>query len=333
MPADPVRIRLAEQRDGDAIAEILSAVIATGESFAAEPGTAAEAALADWTAPPAAVFVAEAEGRVVGTYLIDPNQEGLGSHVAHGSFAVSPDARGLGVGRAMGEHAIAEARERGYRAMQFNLVVATNEGAVALWRSLGLRDRRPAAGRVSSSAGALRGRSRDVPRTLSPRPAMPDPGWELASRRPSGPVLSMPRPGCAAKHPQPPSACIGGGPRLPRSVPARLAAPRARGGGGLAFRLLPDRRRAGRRQDPPRPDPRPRSCCAEGEIDRVAIVCPTAPLTQQWAIARRRARPQPRSPTRRTCGRPGTSRASRSPMRASPPPRPHTRGNAPSGRS
>jgi ribosomal protein S18 acetylase RimI-like enzyme len=73
----------------------------------------------------------------VGTYILRPNRPGLGSHVSNASFMVCPSARGLGVGRAMGEHCLEEARRLGYRAMQFNFVVSTNEAAVKLWQRLG----------------------------------------------------------------------------------------------------------------------------------------------------------------------------------------------------
>jgi ribosomal protein S18 acetylase RimI-like enzyme len=68
-----------------------------------------------------------------------PNQVGLGSHVANAGFMVSPAARGAGVGRAMGEHCLGEARRLGYRAMQFNFVVSTNQTAIRLWEQLGFR--------------------------------------------------------------------------------------------------------------------------------------------------------------------------------------------------
>ena len=50
---------------------------------------------------------------------------------------VAPEARGQGIGRAMGEHCLSEARRLGFRAMQFNFVVSTNESAVRLWQQLG----------------------------------------------------------------------------------------------------------------------------------------------------------------------------------------------------
>jgi ribosomal protein S18 acetylase RimI-like enzyme len=91
------------------------------------------------------VFVAElpadaasaAAPRVVGTYYLQPNQKGGGAHVANCGYATLAQARGRGIAGAMCLHSLDVARQRGYRAMQFNFVVATNEGAVALWKSLG----------------------------------------------------------------------------------------------------------------------------------------------------------------------------------------------------
>ena len=74
---------------------------------------------------------------MTGTAKMNPNHMGPAAHVASASFMVAPDRYGQGIGRALGEHALAWAREEGYRAMQFNAVVETNTRAVALWRSLG----------------------------------------------------------------------------------------------------------------------------------------------------------------------------------------------------
>jgi ribosomal protein S18 acetylase RimI-like enzyme len=50
---------------------------------------------------------------------------------------VKTGSEGQGVGQAMCEHSLAEARRLGFTAMQFNMVVSTNEGAVALWQKMG----------------------------------------------------------------------------------------------------------------------------------------------------------------------------------------------------
>ena len=81
--------------------------------------------------------MAEQDGKIIGSYILRKNRPGLGDHVANAGFMVDPSARGLGVGRAMGEHCLNEARRLGFRAMQFNFVVSTNESAVHLWKELG----------------------------------------------------------------------------------------------------------------------------------------------------------------------------------------------------
>jgi ribosomal protein S18 acetylase RimI-like enzyme len=83
------------------------------------------------------IFVASLDGRIAGTYILKPNQPGLGSHVANAGYMVGSDFAGRGVGRAMCEHSLEEARRRGFLAMQFNMVISTNEAAVALWKKLG----------------------------------------------------------------------------------------------------------------------------------------------------------------------------------------------------
>jgi ribosomal protein S18 acetylase RimI-like enzyme len=75
--------------------------------------------------------------RILGTYILKANQPGLGSHVANAGFMVAPSAQGRGIGRTMGEHCLREAQRLGFRAMQFNFVVSTNETALRLWKDLG----------------------------------------------------------------------------------------------------------------------------------------------------------------------------------------------------
>jgi L-amino acid N-acyltransferase YncA len=132
-------IREASDEDADAIWDIFRAVVAPGDSYVFEPTTPREEALAYWFSPTTRTYVAESNSQVVGTYILRPNRPGLGSHIANAAFMVSPEARGLGIGYAMGQHCLAEARALGYRAMQFNFVVSTNETAVRLWERLGFR--------------------------------------------------------------------------------------------------------------------------------------------------------------------------------------------------
>ena len=132
-----VTIRPATAEDADAIWRTFQAVVAPGDTYTFEPGTGRDVAVDYFLGAGIASFVAVVDGTVVGMYKLIPNRHGLGSHVANASFMVDPAAQGRGVGRAMGEHCLREAKGAGYQAMQFNFVVSTNTGAVALWKKLG----------------------------------------------------------------------------------------------------------------------------------------------------------------------------------------------------
>ena len=134
-----MKIRKADEADRDAIWKIFHGVVATGDTYAIDPDMSREEALAYWSGADTQTYVAESTGRVVATYILRPNQSGGGSHIANAGFMVSPDARGQGIGRAMGEHCLSEARRLGFRAMQFNFVVSTNESALRLWEDLGFK--------------------------------------------------------------------------------------------------------------------------------------------------------------------------------------------------
>jgi L-amino acid N-acyltransferase YncA len=132
-----LNIRLAAAPDRDAIWHIFHAVVAPGDTYTIDPDISREDAFAYWFRDDTRTYVAEFENRVVGTYTLRPNRSGGGKHVSNASFMVDPSAQGKGVGRTMAEHCLDEARRLGYRAMQFNSVVSTNERAVRLWQMLG----------------------------------------------------------------------------------------------------------------------------------------------------------------------------------------------------
>ena len=116
---------------------IFRAVVATEATYFFAPDTSRADAFAYWFGPGVTSYVAEVEGRIVAMYKLVANQRDLGSHVANASFMVEPLHSGRGVGRALGLHCLTEARRAGFLAIQFNFVVSTNEGAVALWQKLG----------------------------------------------------------------------------------------------------------------------------------------------------------------------------------------------------
>lgn len=134
---DDLLIRRADARDAVAIARIIVPTIREGATFALDRAMSEADALAYWLGPEKETFVAVDAGEIVGTYYIRANQAGGGDHVCNCGYNTDLRFAGRGVARRMGEDSIARALERGFRAMQFNFVVSTNEGAVRLWQSLG----------------------------------------------------------------------------------------------------------------------------------------------------------------------------------------------------
>jgi L-amino acid N-acyltransferase YncA len=132
-------IRRATDSDHEAIWEIFREVIAAGETYPLEPNISRTEALAYWLQRDAHVYVVENSGEIVGSYSLHANQSGGGAHVANAGFIVKADARGQGIGRAMGEHCLSEARRLGFRALQFNFVISTNQSALRLWQELGMK--------------------------------------------------------------------------------------------------------------------------------------------------------------------------------------------------
>ncbi len=132
-----LEIRKATTADHDAIWGIIKDVIATGDTYVFSPTSSKEKMLAYWCAENTHPYVALLHDKIVGTFVMRDNQPDLGSHIANAGYMVSPLAAGKGIGRAMAEFSLVEAKEIGYKAMQYNIVVKSNERAVKLWQHLG----------------------------------------------------------------------------------------------------------------------------------------------------------------------------------------------------
>ncbi len=132
-------MREARSADDDAIWAILEPTFRAGETYPIPRDISREEALAYWRTPGHAVFVAEQDGAIVGTYYLRANNRGGGAHVANCGYVVAAAAQGRGVARAMCEHSLTQAKQRGFTAMQFNFVIASNERAVKLWQSCGFK--------------------------------------------------------------------------------------------------------------------------------------------------------------------------------------------------
>lgn len=132
-----ISIRPATESDFEHIWPIFYEIVSAGETYTYASDTTREQAFHLWMELPRQTWVADDAGTILGTYYIKTNQQGGGAHVANCGYMVSSQARSRGLASMMCEHSQQQARELGYRAMQFNFVVSTNEGAVRLWTQLG----------------------------------------------------------------------------------------------------------------------------------------------------------------------------------------------------
>jgi GNAT superfamily N-acetyltransferase len=132
-----LEFRLAKPTDHEDLWEIIRPIIRKGGTYVFSLDSSEKEMMEYWMGMDKSTFVAEMDGKIVGTFYLKPNQPGLGNHVCNAGFMVDEKESGKGIGRQMGLFALAEAKKAGYLAMQFNFVISTNQPAVKLWQSLG----------------------------------------------------------------------------------------------------------------------------------------------------------------------------------------------------
>jgi len=131
-------IREFRESDWAEVWPILEETFRAGDTYSFSPQSTEAEILKAWVEVPAKTFVArDCAGRIVGTYFIKANQPGLGAHVCNCGYVVARQAQGKGIAAQMCEHSQAQAIAMGFRAMQFNFVVASNQRAIRLWERLG----------------------------------------------------------------------------------------------------------------------------------------------------------------------------------------------------
>lgn len=132
-----MEIRELGHDDWPRVWELLRETFARGDTYTFAADSSEAEIRRAWVEVSSATFVAVDGETLLGTYFIKPNQPGFGAHVSNCGYVVSAQAAGRGVATAMCEHSQAWAISHGFRAMQFNFVVSSNERAVRLWQHLG----------------------------------------------------------------------------------------------------------------------------------------------------------------------------------------------------
>ncbi len=128
-----IKIRLAVQEDLESVWQMWNTILEQKVYFCYDENSSKADIEKSWINLGNSIYVATYENEIVGAYIIKPNQPGYGAHIANASYMVTSAKRGLRIGHQLCAHSIIKAKEIGYRAMQFNIVVSTNKNAIKTW--------------------------------------------------------------------------------------------------------------------------------------------------------------------------------------------------------
>ena len=135
-----ILIRRYEARDLPAMTDIWNEVVGEGIAFPQEETLLTETAAVFFQSQSfSGVAVEEEAGKILGLYILHPNNVGRCGHICNASYAVAASSRGRHIGEMLVKHCLAEAGKLGFRILQFNAVVATNLHARHLYERLGFR--------------------------------------------------------------------------------------------------------------------------------------------------------------------------------------------------
>ena len=129
-------IRKYEDKDLDQMIAIWNEIVDEGIAFPQEELLDANTGK-DFFASQTYTGVAENDGKIVGLYILHPNNVGRCGHICNASYAVSSNVRGQHIGEKLVKDCIEQAAANGFRVLQFNAVVESNVHARHLYERLG----------------------------------------------------------------------------------------------------------------------------------------------------------------------------------------------------
>lgn len=131
-----IKIREYREEDVAAMVRIWNKVVEDGEAFPQEEPLNEESGKAFFAAQ-TWCGVVEGEGRILGLYILHPNNVGRCGHIANASYAVDAACRGEHIGERLVKDCLVRAKEHGFLLLQFNAVVESNLHARHLYDRLG----------------------------------------------------------------------------------------------------------------------------------------------------------------------------------------------------
>lgn len=131
-----MRIRQFKTEDSKPAAEIWNSIVEDGIAFPQMETLSTEEAR-NFFESQSYTGIAEDNGDIIGLYILHPNNVGRCGHICNTSYAVKKGIRGKHIGEQLVKDSMAVGKRLGFRILQFNAVVATNEIALHLYKKLG----------------------------------------------------------------------------------------------------------------------------------------------------------------------------------------------------
>ena len=133
-----IRIKKYEKTDIKEAAEIWNEVVEEGVAFPQTEQLTQESGHAFFERQSyTGIAYDEESAKIIGLYILHPNNIGRCGHICNASYAVRSDARGNHIGELLVKHCLQKGRELGFRVLQFNAVVSSNTYALHLYKKLG----------------------------------------------------------------------------------------------------------------------------------------------------------------------------------------------------
>lgn len=129
-------VRKFENKDLTEMLEIWNDIVKEGIAFPQEEELDEKRGL-EFFSSQSYCAVAEDDGKILGLYILHPNNVGRCAHISNASYAVKSDVRGLHIGEKLVLDCLNRAKKIGFKVLQFNAVVKTNTHARHLYERLG----------------------------------------------------------------------------------------------------------------------------------------------------------------------------------------------------
>ena len=135
-----IQIRAYQSKDAALAAQIWKEDVADGKAIPQDTEMTADAANHFFLEQTYTGIAEDTETHeILGLYILHPNNVGRCGHICNASYAVRKNIRGLYIGEKLVLDCLKMAKEKQFRILQFNAVVATNTHALHLYERIGFK--------------------------------------------------------------------------------------------------------------------------------------------------------------------------------------------------